>query len=51
MKNISEDSWFSLLTTEVIKTVNQCKIMLVISRLMDEVWIEIEKAGIPGLCK
>ena len=25
--------------------------MWVISRLMDEVWIEIEKAGIPGLCK
>ena len=22
-----------------------------ISRLIDEVWIEIEKAGIPGLCK
>ena len=37
--------------TEVIKTVNQYRKMWDISRLIDEVWIEIEKAGIPRLCK
>ena len=48
---MSEDSWFSLEMTEVFKTVNQYKKIWDISRLIDEVWIKLEKAGILGLCK